>query len=218
MIVAKQKDLADIQQMIAPYNRVYVVGCGMCMTFCSAGGAEEVAKLSESLVAGRDGLTIEKGVIPRQCSSKLVERLEDKVGGFEAILSLACGNGVQAVASRFPDKPVLPALDTQFIGVEKEPGVWTETCMACGECILGRTAGICPIARCAKSLLNGPCGGSQGGMCEVAKDKPCAWQEIYQGLKRLGLLDYLKGAVQIKAWRSHPGRLVPEEAKLQQEP
>lgn len=215
MIIAKQKDLREIAKMVAPYSRIYVVGCGMCMTYCSAGGPEEVKKLSENLMAGREGLIIEKSMIPRQCSEKFIDRLDNKVRDFEAILSMACGNGVQAVAMRFPDKRVLPALDTQFIGVEREPGVWTEMCMACGDCILWRTAGICPVTRCAKSLLNGPCGGSQEGRCEVSKDIPCAWQEIYQGLKRLGLLDYLKGGVQVKSWPIHPGRLVSEALKPQ---
>lgn len=218
MIIAKQKDLTEIAKMVAPYSRIYVVGCGMCMTFCSAGGPDQVARLAEDLVADRGGLAVEKAMIPRQCSTKFIDRLEDKIQDFEAILSMACGNGVQAVAQRFPDKRVLPALDTEFIGVEREPDVWTEMCMACGDCILWRTAGICPVTRCAKSLLNGPCGGSQEGRCEVSKDIPCAWQEIYQGLKRLGLLDCLKGAAQINAWRTHPGRLVREKAKLQQEP
>ncbi|MDP2800097.1 MAG: methylenetetrahydrofolate reductase C-terminal domain-containing protein [Deltaproteobacteria bacterium] len=218
MIIAKQKDLAEIQEMIAPYAKILMVGCGTCVTFCSAGGLDEVKKLAEDLVKERQTLVIETAMIPRQCLAKFIERLQDKVRDSEAVLSLACGNGVQAVAKRFPDKRVLPALNTQFIGIEKEPDVWTEMCMACGDCILWRTAGICPVTRCAKGLLNGPCGGSQEGRCEVSKDIPCAWQEIYHGLKRLGLLDYLKGAVQIKAWRTHPGRLVREEAKLQQEP
>lgn len=215
MIIAKQKDRVEIEQMIAPYNKILIVGCGACMTFCSAGGPEEVEKLAESLISGRKDLIIDKSMIPRQCSSKFIDRLEDKVQDFEAILSMACGNGVQAVAGRFPDKRVLPALNTQFIGIEKEPGVWAEMCMACGDCILWKTAGICPVTRCAKGLLNGPCGGSQEGRCEISKDIPCAWQEIYHGLKRLGLLDYLKGGTQIKNWPIHPGRLVREEPKPQ---
>lgn len=215
MIIAKQKNLAEIEQMIAPYSRILIVGCGTCMTFCSAGGPEEVKKLAENLIAGREGLIIEQSMIPRQCSEKFIDRLDNKVRDFKAILSMACGNGVQAVARRFPDKRVLPALNTQFIGIEKEPGVWTEMCMACGDCILWRTAGICPVTRCAKGLLNGPCGGSQEGRCEVSKDISCAWQEIYHGLKRLGLLDYLKGGVQVKSWPIHPGRLVSEELKPQ---
>jgi ferredoxin len=207
MIVAKLKNLTEIGRMIAPYNRILILGCGTCTTVCSAGGPKECGELAESLVAEREDLSVEKGMVPRQCSEKFVERLEDKVRGFEAVLSMACGNGVQAMAKRFPDTPVFPALDTEFIGIEKEPGVWTEMCRACGDCILWRTAGICPVTRCAKGLLNGPCGGSREGRCEVSGDLPCAWQEIYRGLKRLGLADYLKGGVQIKGWPLHPGRV-----------
>ena len=213
MIIAKQKDRVEIEQMIAPYNKILIVGCGACMTFCSAGGPEEVEKLAENLISGREGLIIDKSMIPRQCSEKFIRRLEDKVQDFEAILSMACGNGVQAVARRFPDKQVLPALNTQFIGIEKEPGVWTEMCIACGDCILWKTAGICPVTRCAKGLLNGPCGGSQEGRCEVSKDIPCAWQEIYHGLKRLNMLHYLKQKPQVKDWPVHPGRVIREDLR-----
>jgi len=216
MIIATQKDLAEIKRMVAPYKKVLIVGCGMCMTFCSAGGPDEVARLAENLATDREGLTVEKGMIPRQCSDKFIDRLEEKIRDYEAVLSMACGNGVQAVARRFPDKRVLPALNTQFIGIEQEPGVWAEMCMACGDCILGRTAGVCPVTRCAKGLLNGPCGGSQEGKCEVSKDRPCAWQEIYHGLKRLGLLDYLRGETQIKGWAVHPGRIIREELKAKE--
>jgi ferredoxin len=199
--------------MIAPYNRILILGCGTCTTVCSAGGPKECRELAENLVAERGDLSVEQDMVPRQCSEKFVARLEGKVRDFEAVLSMACGNGVQVMAKRFPNKPVLPALNTEFIGIEKEPGVWTEMCRACGDCILWRTAGICPVTRCAKGLLNGPCGGSREGRCEVSKDLPCAWQEIYQGLKRLGLTDYLKSDVQIKGWAVHPGRLMRGDEK-----
>ncbi|TSA08948.1 MAG: hypothetical protein D4R73_07725 [Deltaproteobacteria bacterium] len=213
MIITKQKDVAEIRQMVAPYKKVLILGCGICTTFCSTGGPDEVQKLAKDLTAEREDLIVKKGVVPRQCSEKVMDCLDEKAGDYEAIVSMACGNGVQVVARRFPDKRVIPALDTQFIGVEKEPGIWTEMCVACGDCVLGRTAGICPVTRCAKGLLNGPCGGAQEGKCEVSKDIPCAWQEIYHGLKRLGLLDYLKDGVQIKDQRLHPGRMVGEASK-----
>lgn len=216
MIIAKQKNLAEIGRMIAPYGRIFLIGCGTCMTFCSTGGRDEVEKLAEELIVERDDLVVEKATIPRQCSEKFIDRLKEKVRDFEAILSMACGNGVQAVARRFPDKRVLPALNTQFIGIEEERGVWSEMCMACGDCILWRTAGICPVTRCAKGLLNGPCGGSSNGRCEVSKDIPCAWQEIYHGLKRLKLIHYLREEVlQTKAF-IHPGRVVREDLQVQQ--
>lgn len=213
MIIAQQKALAEIRDMVAPYRTILLAGCGTCTAFCSAGGSEEVDKLAEALLSENKDIVIDKTTIPRQCATKFIDRLENKVGHCEAILSMACGNGVQAVASRFPDKPVLPALNTHFIGVEKEPGVWTENCMACGDCILWRTGGICPVTRCAKGLLNGACGGASEGKCEVSKDRPCAWQEIYHALKRLNMLHYLKEKPQVKEWPVHPGRVVREDLR-----
>jgi ferredoxin len=213
MIVAQQKALAEIRDMVAPYRTILLAGCGTCTAFCSAGGSEEVDKLADALLSENKDIVIDKTTIPRQCATKFIDRLENKVGHCEAILSMACGNGVQAVANRFPDKPVLPALNTHFIGVEKEPGVWTENCMACGDCILWRTGGICPVTRCAKSLLNGACGGASEGKCEVSKDRPCAWQEIYHALKRLNMLHYLKEKPQVKEWPVHPGRVVREDLR-----
>ena len=213
MIIAEQKALAEIQDMVAPYRKVLVVGCGTCMTFCSAGGPDQVNKLAGELLSENKDRIVDKTTIPRQCSMKFIDRLEKKVGNYESILSMACGNGVQAVASRFPDKPILPALNTQFIGVEKEPGVWTENCLACGDCILWRTGGVCPVTRCAKSLLNGACGGASEGRCEVSKDRPCAWQEIYYALKRLNMLHYLKEKPQVKDWPIHPGKVVREDLR-----
>jgi len=213
MIIAEQKQMEEIQHMVAPYHRILLVGCGACVTFCSAGGAEQVDNLAEALVSENKEIFVEKTTIPRQCADRFIDRLEEKIGNHEAILSMACGNGVQAIASRFPDKPVLPALNTQFIGVEKETGVWTENCQACGDCILWRTGGVCPVTRCAKSLLNGACGGASEGKCEVSRDRPCAWQEIYYALKRLDMLHYLKEKPQVKDWPVHPGRVVREDLR-----
>ena len=213
MIIAEQKPLPEIQEMIGPYHKILVAGCGTCAAICEAGGPDEVEKLADALVSENKGIVVEKTSIPRQCAVKFIDRLEKKIGDHEAILSMACGNGVQAVAARFPDMPVLPALNTKFIGVEKEPGVWTENCLACGDCILWRTGGVCPVTRCAKSLLNGACGGASEGMCEVSKNRPCAWQEIYHALKRLDMLHYLKEKPQVKEWPIHPGRVVREDLR-----
>lgn len=213
MIIAEQKPLAEIHEMVAPYSKILLVGCGTCMTFCSAGGPNEVNKLADALISENKDMVVERSNIPLQCDMKYVDTLESQVGDCEAILSMACGNGVQAVASRFPDRPVLPALNTQFIGFQKEPGLWTENCLACGDCILWRTGGICPVTRCAKSLLNGACGGASEGKCEVSKDRPCAWQEIYHALKRLNMLHYLKEKPQVKDWPIHPGRVVREDLR-----
>ncbi len=213
MIIAKQKPFEQIQDMIGSYSKILLVGCGTCVTFCSAGGRDEVDKLADALLSENEDMVVDRAVTPRQCAARFIDRLEDKVQDCEAILSVACGNGVQAVASRFVERPVLPALNTQFIGIEEEPGVWSEMCMACGDCILWKTGGICPVTRCAKGLLNGACGGASGGRCEVSKDLPCAWQEIYHALKRLNLLQHLKEKPQVKDWPIHPGRVVREDLR-----
>lgn len=213
MIIAEQKALTEIRDMVASYRKLLLVGCGTCMTFCSGGGPEEVDKLAGALLSENKDMIVEKSNIPRQCTGKFIERLKSKAGNCEAILSMACGNGVQAVAGRFPEKPVLPALNTQFIGIKEQPGIWTEMCMACGDCILWRTGGICPVTRCAKGLLNGACGGASEGKCEVSKDRPCAWQEIYHALKRLNMSHYLKQKPQVKDWPIRPGRVVREDLR-----
>jgi hypothetical protein len=206
MIVADRKDLNEIMEMIRPYENILVAGCNTCVTFCAAGGPEEVDQLAEAIVSRDKTLTVDTASVPRQCSSRFIERLAGAVEEVDAVVSMACGNGVQAVAGRFPDVPVMPALNTQFIGVRKEPGLWTEMCTACGDCILWRTGGICPVTRCAKGLLNGACGGASNGMCEVSKTRPCAWQEIYYALRRLNQLHYLELDNQVKDWPLQPGR------------
>ena len=211
MIVAEPKELAEVLDMVAPYDEILVVGCNTCMAACSAGGQNEVERLAEDLVAEREDLVVEKSTIARQCSIKFIERLRDKVRDFKAVLSMGCGNGVQMLARQFPDIHVLPALNTRFIGARDENGVWNETCMACGNCILWRTGGICPVTRCAKGLLNGPCGGSRDGKCEISKDIPCAWQEIYYSLNRLNLVHYLKDEAPKSGARIHPRRVVKKD-------
>jgi hypothetical protein len=137
---------------------------------------------------------------------------------YPAILSLACGAGIQFVAEKFRSRPVLPAVNTQFIGVTEEQGVWTERCQACGNCLLGETGGICPVARCSKSLFNGPCGGSQGGKCEIDPEVECGWQLIYDRLKELGQLDKLEKVLPVKDWSTNrdggPRKRIREDLKI----
>ena len=116
-------------------------------------------------------------------------------------MSFGCGAGVQAIAERFPGKPVYPALNTQFLGILEEQAVWTEKCLGCGDCMLAQFGGICPVTRCAKHMLNGPCGGSTEKSCEVDDGRPCAWQLIYSRLKGIGQLDRLDAIVPAKDWR-----------------
>jgi hypothetical protein len=125
----------------------------------------------------------------------------DNIKNYDAVLSLGCGAGVQALAERYTGKPVYAGLDTAFIGILEERGIWAEKCAACGSCVLHLYGGICPVTRCAKHMLNGPCSGSTEDHCEVDTSRPCAWQLIYQRLKSIGQLDRLKQTQPPKNWR-----------------
>ena len=212
MIVAEIKPFDVIKDMLKNYNKVLVVGCGMCVTVCLSGGRRQVELLASALqmarkIEGKE-IIIGERTIPRQCEPKFVDQIKDEAGQYEAILSMGCGAGVQSIAENLGSMPVLPAMNTMFIGASDGKGTWLETCAACGDCILWRTGGICPVARCAKSLIYGPCGGSQGGRCEVSKEVPCVWQLIYARLITLNQLHLLMGMSQPRAWTSHPRKLM----------
>jgi ferredoxin len=222
MIVANRKSLDEILQMIKPYKKILLLGCNECVTVCAVGGEREVGALASELRLSRakDGEEIEvrEQILERQCDPEYIDQVRPFVGDYEAILSMACGAGVQYVAEKFRTKPVLPAVNTTFLGAAIERGVWAERCQGCGTCILDKTGGICPIARCAKSLLNGPCGGSTNGKCEVDRETDCAWQLIIDRLKELGQLDRYEEIIPIKDWTTArdggPRKRVREDLKL----
>lgn len=204
MIVAQQKPVEDIAQMIADCKKVLFVGCAGCVTVCLAGGEKETEVLASAMRIKRNlennPLEATTFTCTRQCDPEYIVPLDNLVKDVDAIVSLACGVGVQYLAERFKDKWVVPALDTKFIGGSVTHGNWEEKCGLCGDCILHRTGGICPIIRCSKSILNGPCGGSQYGKCEISKDVDCAWQLIYDRMKALGKLDKLMEFQPPKDW------------------
>jgi len=208
MIVAERKPIDELKSIIEPYERVLLAGCGTCVAVCFAGGEQETAELASLLRmtarlqdAGTSRI-FDEVTVQRQCEWEFLDEIKDRVGDYDLILSLACGIGVQAVIEHFPQARVAPALNTSFLGLPVEQGVWSERCQACGNCVLHLTGGICPIARCAKSLLNGPCGGSQGGRCEVNADLDCAWQLIVDRLREQGRMDLLMQVHPIKDWSS----------------
>ena len=197
MIAAEQKPLEELIRIIAPYERVLILGCGTCMTVCDAGGEREVSFLNHALQlaeakSGNGTHTFSEYTVKRQCDYEFLDPLADRIDDLDAILSLGCGIGVQTIAERFPDIPVLPGVNTSFMGAAKEWGVWDERCAACGECRLDETGGICPITRCTKGILNGPCAGTKNGKCEANPDMDCAWVLIYQRLERLGQLEKMR--------------------------
>ena len=188
MIVAEQKPLDEIKGYLQNCRNVLVLGCGTCVTVCLAGGEREVATLASVLrLSGK--LKAKELTIERQCDAEFFEAVKTEAGKCDAVLSLACGIGVQMCARIFPEKPVYPALNTKFMGTNEAAGKWAENCLACGDCKLGLFGGICPVTRCSKSLANGPCGGSEEGRCEVDPDNiDCGWQLIHDRLKALGKL------------------------------
>ncbi|HEX77641.1 MAG TPA: hypothetical protein G4O03_04430 [Dehalococcoidia bacterium] len=222
MIKGEQKPLPEIQGMIAPYKRVLVLGCGTCVTVCFVGGEKEVAGLASALRLhqrlSKGDKIIEEATVKRQCEREFLAEVARQIQSVDAVLSLACAIGVQAVAECFPTVPVLPGVNTSFLGLIEEPGKWSEVCAACGDCILHLTGGICPITRCAKSLFNGPCGGSVGGKCEISPDIPCAWQLIYDRLAATGRLHLLEEVRPPREWKSFsaagPRRIVREELRV----
>jgi ferredoxin len=204
MIVAERKTIPELVEMVRGHKNILVLGCGTCVTVCLAGGEREVSIIASALrIAARLGhhpLEVEELTIERQCDNVFIEEAAAAIERNEVVLSLGCGAGVQAVAERYPGKPVYAGLNTTFIGILEERAVWTEKCSACGACVLHEYGGICPVTRCAKRMLNGPCGGSRKERCEVRPDLPCAWQLIYERLKSIGQLDRLKPIKPPKNW------------------
>jgi len=195
MIITVQKKFEDILNNLKDANKVFLVGCGECSTTCKSGGEPEILGIKKKLE--EKGKTVTGFAIPdapcvasqtKTALAKNTKALKES----DAILVMACGLGIQSVkANDRRELLVLPGCDTLFAGATDSQGVFQELCSACGECILDLTGGICPITRCPKGLLNGPCGGMDKGKCEVDKDRDCAWVLIYNELKKRGKLDLM---------------------------
>lgn len=219
MITAVQKPMEEIVASVSPYDRILLVGCNECVSVCSAGGRKEVGLLASALqmyfLKKGKTLNIKEITLERQCDPEYVEELVNLVDSADAILSMSCGCGVQTVAGRYREKPVYPAVNTTFMGASERQGVWAERCQACGDCLLGITGGICPIARCSKRLLNGPCGGSTRGKCEIDPNTDCAWQLIWDRMKALGIEKRYEEVIEAKDWRTArdggPRKIVRED-------
>jgi len=219
MVVAEIKPLKEIKEMVKKYKKILVLGCGDCVSVCLSGGKKQVELLASALrtanrIEGED-VTVGEETIVRQCEPKFIDNIIDEASHYDAVLSMACGAGVQGVVEKLGSLPVLPAMDTKFIGISSGTGDFLEMCSACGECIISQTGGICPVTRCPKGLMNGPCGGSKNGKCEASPDIPCAWILIYEKMKELGRLDDMKKIAGIKRWSRHgkPGRYETSESE-----
>ncbi len=221
MILAEWKPLEEIVSLLGDARRVLMVGCHGCVTVCSAGGKKEVDLLADALELARQarGEAIEIGrmTLERQCDPEFLTGMLEDAKRYDLIVSLACGAGVQLVAENAGSLRVLTAVNTIAIGVAGQKGEWGERCQACGDCKLPLTGGICPVTRCAKSLLNGPCGGSSKGLCEIGNGTPCGWQLIIDRLEATGCLDQYETILEPADWSGArdggPRTLVREDLK-----
>ncbi|OIP49550.1 MAG: hypothetical protein COX17_02845 [Deltaproteobacteria bacterium CG23_combo_of_CG06-09_8_20_14_all_60_8] len=204
MIIAERKPIDEIMAMLQGVKRLLLLGCKGCVTVCSAGGEREVEILASLIRLGKkkEGQPIEiiEAALTRQCDQEYIDSIDQWDGQYDAILSMACGVGVNFIANLRPVTPVFPAVNTTSFGGSQLQGVWTEQCAGCGNCILHLTGGLCPVARCAKSLMNGPCGGSQDGKCEINPEVPCIWQHIHDRLHRLNKGESLTAIMPIRDW------------------
>jgi hypothetical protein len=224
MIIGEHKPIKELLAMIDGYDNILMAGCKGCVTVCNAGGNKEVAILAAALRIARrkrgKPVTIDECTLDRQCEPEFIGWLEDEVNknGYDAIVSLACSIGPQYIAEAFDTMPVFPGLNTNFMGGTLEHGVWGEYCAACGNCGIHNFGGLCPVTRCAKGLLNGPCGASLDGQCEVNKDVDCIWEHIYGRMKNLDQLDRLGRIMDPKDWSTSlsggPRKIIREDLTL----
>jgi len=224
MIVGEHKPIKELLEMIEGYDNLLMVGCKGCVTVCNAGGNKEVAILAAALRIARrkqgKPVTIDELTLDRQCEPEFISWLDEPVkkNNYDAIVSLACSIGPQYIAEAFGNMVVLPGLNTSFMGGTVEHGIWEEYCAACGNCGIHNFGGLCPVTRCAKGLLNGPCEGSVDGKCEVSPDMDCIWDLIYERMKELGQLDRLAKMVEAKDWSESlsggPRKIIREDLTL----
>ena len=224
MIVVRRKPLDEIISFLSPYRKVLLLGCGTCSAVCFAGGekeTEEVACVLPLLAREKEmDIELRAATCQRICDWEFVEPVLSGGETPDAVVSFSCGSGTNLLADHLEEIRVLPGTDTLFIGATVEHGVWQEMCLGCGDCTLDRTFGICPVARCSKSILNGPCGGSNEGKCEISPETDCAWVKIVHRAQSLGRLADLSQYIPPKDWAtSHhggPRRWAREDLRIAQ--
>ncbi len=194
-----QKALEDIVGSIGKGEKVFVVGCSNCAAKCKSGGETETRAMKERLEA--KGVEVTGWAVPPNAGSLCkLSATRELLGGenreaaeaADSFLVLACGQGIHTVIDATDGGHVHPGCDTIFGGETISEDFITEYCSLCGDCIVEHTGGLCPVTLCAKSLLNGPCGGASEGKCEISKDRDCGWHLIYERLKKLGKLDLMR--------------------------
>jgi ferredoxin len=222
-VITRKKGKEEIISMVEDYGRIFIVGCGTCPTVCQTGGIEQAAEM-EQLLKESGKLVTGRMVVNAVCDtpeSLFSQQAGKAVAESQVIMVMSCGLGVQAVAN-YGIKPAIPALDSLFFGIESGAGEYEEICLQCGECVLAYTGGICPVTSCHKGILNGPCGGTNEGLCEVGDGRACAWALIYDRLEKAGKLELMKQFQRPRNFNAHlkPGKwkLAPKEGDGKSQP
>jgi ferredoxin len=219
MIVAEPKPVKEILEMVQDSKKVLTIGCKGCVTVCNVGGAKEVGVLASTIRIARKKLGIpievDEFLLERQCDPEYVDEVKEIIGQYDSVISIDCGVGPQFLSERYPGTRVFPGVNTQFMGGAVEHGIWAERCAGCGKCAIHLFGGVCPIARCSKSLLNGPCGGSDHGKCEISKDVDCVWDIIVRKMMEEDRMDELLEFKPPKSWITArdggPRKMIREE-------
>jgi ferredoxin len=213
--ITQRKPDEEIDRLLEGFGRIFIIGCGTCVTLTRTGGEPEVTAMNETLT-GKGKMVTGQIVVPVACDNltgDVLRRFGGPMKQADALLVMTCAFGVQTVARQM-QKPVIPALDTLFVGKEAAGGRFDEICRQCGTCVIGETGGICPVTACHKGLINGPCGGTNNGKCEIDKEKDCAWTLIYNRLRDLGQLDAMR---KFQGPRNHLGEPTPGKITLSPE-
>ena len=194
MIIQKQKQFEEILKALDGEQKIFIAGCADCATACKVGGEEELAEMKGRLEAAGKSVT-GATVFDTACQLGAVRQKarenEQAIKDADSILVMACGTGAQTVGETL-EKTAHIGAESLFVGQVSRLGKYSERCSTCGRCVLEDFAGICPVTRCAKGLLNGPCGGSKGGKCEIDPEKDCGWALIYKKMETLGKLDKMR--------------------------
>lgn len=203
MIITKKRDFQKLMENIKNYKSFFLLGCSECAALCGTGGEPELKAMKEALEA--EGKEVTGMFVTKTGCQVLGTKLELKpfkeaINKAECIIVMSCGAGTQTAVELYENKPVYPANDSMFLGNMTRLQMFDERCSLCGECILHLTGGICPVTTCPKGLLNGPCGGTKNGKCELSPDIPCAWVRIYERLKRINRLEDMKETLEAKDW------------------
>ena len=219
MIVAEPKPVKEVLEMVQDLKKILIIGCKGCVSVCNVGGAKEVGVLASTIKIARkksgSPIEVDEFVLERQCDPEYIDEVKEIIGQYDAVISIACGVGPQFLSERYPQMRVLPGVNTQFMGGAIEHGIWSERCAGCGQCVIHLFGGVCPIARCSKSLLNGPCGGSDHGKCEISKEVDCIWDIIVRKMMEQDRLGELLAFKPPKSWMTArdggPRKMIREE-------